>query len=1202
MPDAPTPHQPRPAVPPAAAGDTGQPAGATPNPAGPPPTDPDLRPGARPVPEYVLVAKLGEGGFGQVWKARDDNGFEVALKFLRLDIRTGAAEQRALEVMKNVRHPHVLPMFRSWQVGNWLVMALELGDKTLYQRLAEAEKGGHVGIPRPELLEYLLEAAKGLDYLHTLNIQHRDVKPQNLLLVGGSVKVADFGLAKLLEHSAASNSGSMTPAYAAPEQIQGQLSPHSDQYSLAVSYCQLRGGRLPFEGGAHQILFGHIQGKPDLTMLPEPERPAVARALAKGPGERWPSCRTFAEALARGTAAATPAVPTPATRTAADVTPTLPTPPYPRRRLRRYAVAGALALLAAVAVVAFILRGADPSTGTVGAGFPRPGQPPATGTPPTGERAKVAKAEADPKPPGPKAGPEKKPEPAAALHLEPLAPVTLQVGGEASLTVKVRRENCPGRIGLALDLPAGMKASPAFLEAGADSARLTLTADSAAKVGQYRVTLTAKADGLTDQRPFDLTLTPAPPEPAASLRILPLEPVSLRAGQEASLTVKVRRENCPGRIDLTLDALPAGVKASPAVVEAGEDRTRLTLTADADAPAAEGLVTVTARAGSVRDQDRFRLNLTAAVRVRPPPLDCTGPDGVSAADVRKAQEAWAKHLGRNVEEKVEIGNGVTMTFVLVPPGKFRMGSPEDEKDRSRDETLHTVVLTEPFDLGKTEVTQAQYEALTGNNPSKFKGSDLPVEQVSWEEARDFGTKLTKERSDQHVYRLPTEAEWEYSCRGGRPCSQHFGIGDGRSLSSREANFVGNHPFGGADKGPFLLKTCPVGSYRANAVGLFDMHGNVLEWCADRYGPYPDGEVTNPTGPTEGPFRVDRGGCWLADGEDCRGARRTRSEPGSRFSYLGFRLARSVPSGGRGPDLKDARHDTGPDRSQVRERPPPLDCTGPDGVSAADVRKAQEAWAKYLGRKVEETVKIADGVEMTFVLVPPGKFRMGSPDDEKDRDKDETLHTVVRTEPFDLGKYEVTQRQYEALTGKNPSKFKGADLPVEQVSWEEARDYAVRLTERREGQQVYRLPTEAEWEYASRAGRGSPFFAFGVGDGQSLSSRDANFNGDYPAGDARKGPSLERTCPVGSYLANAMGLCDMYGNVWEWCSDWYGPYPGGEAINPAGPAAGQERVNRGGGWQSHGQFCRSARRRADEPGARNFMLGFRLARGVASGGK
>jgi formylglycine-generating enzyme required for sulfatase activity len=272
-----------------------------------------------------------------------------------------------------------------------------------------------------------------------------------------------------------------------------------------------------------------------------------------------------------------------------------------------------------------------------------------------------------------------------------------------------------------------------------------------------------------------------------------------------------------------------------------------------------------------------------ATGVRPQPLDCTSPNGVSADVVRRAQEAWAKYLGRDVETNLEIHNGVTMTFVLVPPGKFRMGSPFDENGRYENETLHMVTLTEPFDLGKYEVTQTQYKALTGKTPSLFRGSDRPVEQVTWNEAEAFGRALTNKRSDKHVYRLPTEAEWEYSCRGGRPLSEPFGIGDNRSLTSRDANF--NNDF---------RETRKVGSYVANALGLYDMHGNVWEWCADWNEPYPLEAVTNPLRTTGGPFRVARGGCWNEPTRGCRSALRQGSPEARRDGYMGFRLARSVP--------------------------------------------------------------------------------------------------------------------------------------------------------------------------------------------------------------------------------------------------------------------------------------------------------------------
>jgi sulfatase modifying factor 1 len=286
-----------------------------------------------------------------------------------------------------------------------------------------------------------------------------------------------------------------------------------------------------------------------------------------------------------------------------------------------------------------------------------------------------------------------------------------------------------------------------------------------------------------------------------------------------------------------------------------------------------------------------------AVAAAPALLDCTGAKGVSAADMQKAQEAWAKYLGRQVEEEDEIAPGVKMTFVLVPPGKFLMGSPEGEQGRSANESQHEVTLTRPFYLGKTEVTQAQYAVAGKENKCAFKGDGLlPVENVSWEEANGFATQLTQKRAGAKLlYRLPTEAEWEYACRGGRPSSNPFGVGDGTSLSPSQANFNGNYPYGSAAKGPFLEKTCRGGAYPANALGLNDMHGNVWEWCGDWYGDYPTGKVTDPTGPKEGGLRVYRGGGWNTIGRFCRAAERIGFTPDSRYPNMGFRLAR-VPSG------------------------------------------------------------------------------------------------------------------------------------------------------------------------------------------------------------------------------------------------------------------------------------------------------------------
>jgi serine/threonine protein kinase len=265
--------------------------------------------GSEIVPGYRLVQLLGRGGFGEVWKATGPGGIEVALKLIHCDAKTRKIERRSLDVIKGVRHPHLLSIFGVWESADALIIATELADETLADRLDQIQREGGDGIPGGELHEYMREAAEGIDALNHANrrghrrIQHRDVKPQNLLLSGGSVKVGDFGLARAMAGELTGHTGSMTLPYAAPECLDGKTSTASDQYSLAVTYCQLRGGRLPFDGSAAEIMNGHLSKPPDLTMIPTGERLAVERALSKLPSERWPSCCDFIAALIAPTAA-----------------------------------------------------------------------------------------------------------------------------------------------------------------------------------------------------------------------------------------------------------------------------------------------------------------------------------------------------------------------------------------------------------------------------------------------------------------------------------------------------------------------------------------------------------------------------------------------------------------------------------------------------------------------------------------------------------------------------------------------------------------------------------------------------------------------------------------------------------------------------------------------------------------------------------
>jgi len=228
---------------------------------------------------------------------------------------------------------------------------------------------------------------------------------------------------------------------------------------------------------------------------------------------------------------------------------------------------------------------------------------------------------------------------------------------------------------------------------------------------------------------------------------------------------------------------------------------------------------------------------------------------------------------------------IPMRFIYIQPGQFLIGSPKDEGGRFNNEKQHKVILTEGFYMQETPVTQGQWEAVMGNNPSRFKegGPECPVELVSWKDAQEFLKKLNK-TSDDLEYRLPTEAQWEYACRAGTTTP----FWTGRCLSTDEANYDGNNPLEGCPKGAYREKTTPVKTFPPNPWGLYDMHGNVWEWCADWFGDYPNGPVTDPIGPTNGADRVYRGGSWLGLAWHCRSACRDLDTPGHRLSLLGFR--------------------------------------------------------------------------------------------------------------------------------------------------------------------------------------------------------------------------------------------------------------------------------------------------------------------------
>ena len=616
-------------------------------------------------------------------------------------------------------------------------------------------------------------------------------------------------------------------------------------------------------------------------------------------------------------------------------------------------------------------------------------------------------------------------------------------------------------------------------------------------------------------------------------------------------------------------------------------------------------------------------------------------------------------------------NGVPLEMVKIKAGTFTMGSPFGEAGRESDEEAHQVTLTRDYWLGKYEVTQAQWEAVMGNNPSGFKSQNRPVEQISWHEARDFCKKLNEKYSGKlpsgYKFDLPTEAQWEYACRAGTTtslnsgenmqiagknnsgnldkvgwyggnCGQNFELADGCNIASWEDKQYSDN-IGG---------THPVGQKRPNHWGLYDMHGNVWEWCSDLYGAYDKGAATDPIKLT-GTERVRRGGSWSNYTSGCRSAYRHSFKPDKRENTIGFRLAlvpivaveKPKKEEEKAPTLDIiATVDGARVPAKVKFGTKILDTMSTlkgftKGQTYNPVLTYKSGAAEYTGelkivcdwsglkkmtvaleKVVFNGIVEYNGMRLEMVKIKAGTFMMGSPSSESGRSNDEKQHSVTLTKDYWLGKYEVTQAQWQAVMGNNPSHFKGDNRPVEKVSWNEAKQFCDKLNERYAGKlprgYKFDLPTEAQWEYACRAGTttalnsGEDMRIIGKNNSPNLDlvgwyagncGRDFELsNGHDISGWSEKQYSDTRggTHPVGRKQPNNWGLYDMHGNVWEWCRDWYGSYSDGAVTDPAGPQNGSSRVLRGGGWSHGAEGCRSACRYYWRPGNRYSVLGFRLA--------
>ncbi|MBX7222320.1 MAG: SUMF1/EgtB/PvdO family nonheme iron enzyme [Blastocatellia bacterium] len=513
----------------------------------------------------------------------------------------------------------------------------------------------------------------------------------------------------------------------------------------------------------------------------------------------------------------------------------------------------------------------------------------------------------------------------------------------------------------------------------------------------------------------------------------------------------------------------------------------------------------------------------------------------------------------------ELGNEVTLEMVSVPGGIFQMGSTETATEQPVRQ-----VRVASFFMGKYPITQQQWHVVAGwpavnrelkADPSFFKGPYHPVEQVSWEEAAEFCARLSHQTG--RTYRLPNEAEWEYAARAGN--TTPFGFG--QTVTPDIVNYDGNFPYGKMTKGRYTAQTIPVGSLgAANGYGIFDMHGNVLEWCHDHWHPNYKGAPGNAIawetpGETK---RVLRGGSWMSSALQCRSTARDFKPAETRNRYNGFRVVLVEDS------KADFNRTTGK-FAQASAGKVPAVTVKPPAITNGPVLHTQEL-------KKTMTAHLGDGVKMEFALIPAGSFRMGSNDYENER----PVHEIEIGYPYHMGIYPVTQNQWRVVMGVNPSNFKNLNNPVENITWDMAQEFCEKLTAKRDGF-LYRLPTESEWEYAARAGSEGKYC---FGDGKNLLKEYAWFDEN----------SQQMAQPVGMKRPNAWGLYDVHGNVYEWCQDWYHDDYNGAPTDGTAWEDGREhqfRVLRGGSWLYYASYCRASFRYRAEPNHKKSNYGFRV---------
>ncbi|MFM9961010.1 MAG: SUMF1/EgtB/PvdO family nonheme iron enzyme [Planctomycetaceae bacterium] len=841
---------------------------------------------------YCVDALLGEGGMGAVYQAWDKNlGTEVVVKVphaaMLQDAEFAARFAREISALVRLSHPHIVKISDvGEQDGLPFAVMQFLPGGSLEDRQKTGPNGKTRSLAPDSVKAWLPSIAEALDFVHSQGYIHRDVKPANILFdAHGHAYLSDFGIAKSAVTGQANSTKTVTgsgmaigtPEYMAPELIMGQsCDGRVDQYALAVTVFEMLAGRRPFEDATSTALYvQHATAEPpNLTTLSPDISPAIAaaihRALSKSPEQRFASCRAFATVLLGAaetfTASQSEAVDTkcPVCQSSLKLA--------DRMRGKQLRCAGCHSLLHV----------------------------------------------------------------SDDLQLMPV----LSSANETVARATTR-------------LASGTRGQAIISAVEADNSyRLQRDQDSQNKGSEP---VPAKSSASATQRAASLG------EPTSrSMSGKTIRPSMLPSPKTKSPANQHERQGSAESSMFLIGKLLRQIKGDFQAFARRHPTLIATVVWVLVLASIPPLMLYVFKEKE-RDDNSVPTKLesdSSATTREPQPADVNHPPRPSPASVQPSI-AEPQTLETIPSEKPTedpnrlISKSTGMEFVLIPAGEFMMGSSDadvtaavnalakekiDRINLAGQQPQHRVLITKAFYMSTHETTQAQYEQIIGTNPSGFSASGkyskqvsgqntsrFPVENVSWFDAVEFCNKLSEqesrtpcyrltsiERSDGsiksasvailrgHGYRLPTEAEWEYACRAKSTTPFHFGSW----LNGEDANVNGNYPFGTTTKGPFKDRTTVVGSYSANAFGLYDMHGNAWEWCQDGYDEnyYAQRVERDPPGATRNDLRVLRGGSWAYDCRGARSAYRGAVTPDRRGNgNVGFRVV-CVSASGRPKQL------------------------------------------------------------------------------------------------------------------------------------------------------------------------------------------------------------------------------------------------------------------------------------------------------------